>query len=703
VEAAVKRAALISGALALGIVALGSCGAEAWPRFGNWRTGQSSSNGSGVCAQFTKTDRQGNWWCLQGSGSMAPGSKVKLSSHGSPNIIDFKGAAQIQLNPTDVSQDQYYATPTQAPPAGAFTVCVLGTKTRLNTVDWFAFGDHSSVSHVLAEDNGTSITAYDFSSTKTRPSNVQFQESLVCEAFTPSTEIKICAWGGDQSGALGGCNHQSVTNPTVTSGNLKWTIGAAETGTAYNMGGYVRGALFTEQVLSDAELLRIANATLRVSPPAGWAFWLSGTNIDGAGNNGISNDQPITSWSSAPATSVADFAAVAAAVTDGGQPHAVTSGENSVAFTGVYNQVVSPNSGHILNSVNSTGVFDLFLKVRRRNTTINGERRITGDSEGQAGLFVGLNAYNSGGPAGEGSLWVILGNGSSLLSNYRATTSLPLGQVTSVLIRGDGSNLKIATPPFSSFAETSAFVASPGGTDAGYDWAVGAINPADVVGQQFFEGDDFEELLYTGGNLNSTQLSTMASFLSSGAGPTQRVWAALGDSLTEGATMAYPWPARVTAALRPTVAVANQGKSGDTCAGASTRYTNVIHGQSFVGTIIAIDTNDLAAGTSAATIYSCTSTLVAAAKADGPVVLATVPPTNGFAGWTGAMQTQWTTLNASIRTTDGVTVWDRAVNLADPNDSTKINPLYDYGDHRHENDAGGARDAADLIAMGVIR
>lgn len=667
--------------------------------FGPEDTGVSVSarkhgGGTGLCGLLTQPDKVGAWWCLNGDGTMAPGSKYALTPHGSPSVVTYDGYKQIQLNPTNVSQDQYYASATRAPPSGAFTICVLGTKYRLNTVDWFAFGDHSTVSHVLAEDNGTIITAYDFSSTKSRGANSQSQETLVCESFTPSTEIAICAWGGDQAGALGGCNHQAVTNPSVTAGNLKWTVGAAETGTAYNMAGYVRGAFLTESVLSDAELLRIANAILIPAPPAGWASWMNGANVDGVGNNGLSGDSIISSWADVPAGVVADYASVAASIADGGQPHFVTSGEQSVAFTGVYNQVISPNSGHVLNSINATGVGDVFLQLRRRNTTINGERRISGDSEGQAGFFIGLNAFDSGG-GGEGSFWVILGNGSTLPVNYRTTAVAPLGQVYTFLVRFDGANLKFCPSPFTS-CETSAFAHAAGGTDAGYDDAVGAINPSDVVGQQFFEGDVLQRIVYTS-NLDATHLSQASAYFTyrQRASKTQSVWAALGDSLTEGATMAYPWPARATASLRPYIGVANQGKSGDTCAQATTRYNNVIHGQGFHGLLLMIGTNDLSAGTSAATVYTCIAALVATAKADGlSVILSTVPPTNGFAGWTGAMQTQWGLLNSSIRSTVGVTISDDAVFLADPNDATAINPAYDYGDHRHLNDSGGAKESS---------
>ena len=170
--------------------------------------------------------------------------------------------------------------------------------------------------------------------------------------------------------------------------------------------------------------------------------------------------------------------------------------------------------------------------------------------------------------------------------------------------------------------------------------------------------------------------------------------------------MAYPWPARLTLALRGNgAAVANQGKSGDTCSGITARYSDEIHGQGFTGTAIMIGTNDLAASVSAATEYTCITSLLTTASADGPVLLMTVPPNNGTTGWTGAMQTEWSTLNASILGTSmaNVTVLDVVPFLQDPANHGALDPLVDYGDKRHLNDVGGGRMAANISALGVVK
>jgi lysophospholipase L1-like esterase len=662
--------------------------------------GLPNSGDSSLCANLLPVaGRSGSWWCVNGDGAMASGSAYAMTLQNSPSTVTFDSSTQQRLNPTNVSQEQYLASATRSAPSGNVTVCALGTKGALMTVDWLSFSDHAGTFSWLAEDNGTSITMYGLSSTKVAPAPSQWSESLVCLRYQASNkDASICVWDSDVTNS--GCNHQTVTDSSIPAGSLKWIVGGASNGTAYNMRGFLRGAFLTEAVLDDTTLQAIANSVVTPSPPPGWQQWTNGANLNALGSHGVVADQPVTSWSSLTRETIstpADFAAVAPSVADAGTPHYVY-GDKSVAFSGVYNQLVSVGSGGApLRFIHQTGIFDAFVQLRRRNTTNGTERRVFGGSEGQAGLFLGLNTYSNT----EGTFWIVLGNGSTLMSNYRTTIAAPLGQVYTVLVRGDGTNLKVATAPFTSF-ETAVFANAPGGADAGYDYAIGAISTADTVGVQFFEGDVLQTLVYPTNNSGAylTQANTYFAYRSTGS-QTQLIWAALGDSLTEGATGIYPWPARVTANLRSTsYAVANQGKSGGTASDANTRWTNQVKGQGFHGLVLFIGINDILAGTSAATIFTSISATVTDALAQGiPVVVMTLSPFGTYVSWTSGKQTQWAALNTSIRALAGVTVLDAASFMADPNNAANLNPAYDFGDGLHFNDTGFVAMAAQVQAV----
>lgn len=647
-----------------------------------------TGSGVGLCDQLLPAEQSGSWWCVNGAGVMAPGSSYSVSPVGSPAVVMYDGHQQLQLNPTNVSQEQYLASAPRAAPAGDVTFCALATKGRLATADILAFTDLAGVYSWLAEDNGTVDRMYGLSSTQDAPSSPQWSEALTCLRFQASIkDASICTFNSDTTSS--GCQHVTVTDSSIPAGTLMWTVGASQSGTAYNMAGYVRGAFLTESVVSDARLAALAAAVVIPSPPPGWASWTSGANANGVGSNSLVTNTPVTSWFSAPLaslTTAADFVATApSGANDAGTPYFVGV-EQSVAFDGIYNQVVSPGSGGPpLNFINNTGVFDAFIQLRRRNTSNGTERRIFGGSEGQAGLFIGQNTYSNT----EGTFWVILGNGVGLVSNYRTTINAPLGQPTTLLVRGTGANLRVAVPPFTVF-ETAAFGASPGGGDAGYNYAIGAINELDTPGVQFFEGDVFQTLVYPSNNSGAylAQASAYFAYRARNAA-TQTTWAALGDSLTMGATGIYPWPARITAMRRPSLAVANQGTSGDTAAQALVRWTNQIKNKGFVGLVLFIGINDIRSGTSAATTFSSISATVADALSVGmPVIVLTLAPFGTNVAWTAPRQVQWAALNASIRGLAGVTILDAAVFMADPNNAQNLNPAFDFGDGLHFNDTG---------------
>ena len=175
------------------------------------------------------------------------------------------------------------------------------------------------------------------------------------------------------------------------------------------MRGFFRGAFVTEKALSLADIQRIG-ASVISSPLKGMDVWQDAANADGLGNSTVTNGAGLTTWTSLgsmanPDAGSADFIAVSA----DGTPHALTTGQSAVMYDGVYDQSISAGSKTALAALNTDGqAWDIFLTIRKRNTAINGQRYLFGTSEGQKGVFVGLNDYATG---GEGTFWLIIGNG----------------------------------------------------------------------------------------------------------------------------------------------------------------------------------------------------------------------------------------------------------------------------------------------------
>lgn len=108
--------------------------------------------------------------------------------------------------------------------------------------------------------------------------------------------------------------------------------------------------------------------------------------------------------------------------------------------------------------------------------------------------------------------------------------------------------------------------------------------------------------------------------------------------------------------------------------------------------VVLAGVNDLAAGTSAATIFSNLQTIYDQARADGmQVVPITVLPWSGSGSWTAGKQTETTNLNTSILAycaTNGLVCID-AYNSA-LRTGTALTGIYDSGDGLHPNLAGSS-------------
>ena len=203
---------------------------------------------------------------------------------------------------------------------------------------------------------------------------------------------------------------------------------------------------------------------------------------------------------------------------------------------------------------------------------------------------------------------------------------------------------------------------------------------------------------------------------------------ALGDSITDGENSTpntnrrYPdqLARRLNARRGPSLSVVNAGIAGNTMVRtrlvggvtmptAAARLDRDVLSQTAVTDAIVLEgINDIGDGATADEIIDAHQQIIAKAHALGIKIYgATLTPFGGstpFGGQYGtpAGETQRQAVNHWIRTSrayDGVFDFDHAV--ADPQDPTRLRPIYDSGDHLHPNDAGLAAlaDAVDLNAL----
>lgn len=233
-------------------------------------------------------------------------------------------------------------------------------------------------------------------------------------------------------------------------------------------------------------------AAADVVPPIPSGAIIALTAADISGNN----MDAVASWNNTG--TIADF--------EQGVTYAIpkllkNSAEQAVNFDGVFDLLTSPGSAADTGFVMSTGVFDLVLCLRRNNCITVDSRRVCGNAEGQAGIAVLFN--------GDNDVWVLLGNGSGLINNFTTTITPALGQPMKLLIRGDGTQLRVSTD-FSTF-EDQAFGAAFGTGSAFYDWSIGGSNPSQTT-PKTMEADIFSHYLYDR-NLSVAELAAIQANL----------------------------------------------------------------------------------------------------------------------------------------------------------------------------------------------
>jgi lysophospholipase L1-like esterase len=191
---------------------------------------------------------------------------------------------------------------------------------------------------------------------------------------------------------------------------------------------------------------------------------------------------------------------------------------------------------------------------------------------------------------------------------------------------------------------------------------------------------------------------------------------AFGDSITDGVGSTVGadarWPndlaRRLDALGGPALSVADEGIGGNRllggsgCCGASagTRFARDALDRPGVRDVIVLEgINDIGIGlahpaeepgVSTARIIAKYRELIAAAHARGLKIFgATLLPYQGAGYFTAAGETIREQVNEWIRTSrafDGVIDFDAV--MSDPANPLRLNPMYDFGDHLHPNDAG---------------
>lgn len=242
--------------------------------------------------------------------------------------------------------------------------------------------------------------------------------------------------------------------------------------------------------------------------PAGPIVALLANNIDGSNNATLADGALIPTWKNLGSPTVADFVQ---ATEDKKPSMRKAGGEQAATFDGVFDLMTSPGSKSALSFIHNTGVFDVILVVRRTNNSITNERRLFGGSEGQAGLAVLLLTAASN----EGAIWVILGNGAGLLNNFQTTIITPLGTPYKVLVRGDGTQVRVSHD-FTTF-QSQSFAAGLGSGDSFYDYSIGGCNPSQTT-PLTFAGEVFNVLVYNR-NLSPAELSQVTAFFDAQIGP----------------------------------------------------------------------------------------------------------------------------------------------------------------------------------------
>lgn len=191
----------------------------------------------------------------------------------------------------------------------------------------------------------------------------------------------------------------------------------------------------------------------------------------------------------------------------------------------------------------------------------------------------------------------------------------------------------------------------------------------------------------------------------------------LGDSLVAGGPILGTGNPNWTQILQTgrlgtskALAANNAGVGGTTSAQALSLWTASYRGKGYTHLVILTGTNDLSAGTSAATVLANIQSIITSAQSDtsgraGGVIVTvlTVPPRGGSTPWDSTKETQRLSLRTSILALTGVTPVDLE-SMAGTGSPVEMAVAYRTADLLHFNGTpttGGSQKVADLINAAV--
>jgi lysophospholipase L1-like esterase len=171
----------------------------------------------------------------------------------------------------------------------------------------------------------------------------------------------------------------------------------------------------------------------------------------------------------------------------------------------------------------------------------------------------------------------------------------------------------------------------------------------------------------------------------------------MGDSIANGGQFAFiHWGVLLQSARAgQKFGVHNAAVPGYTCAQALAQFQTSYDTAGYTHLLLLVGTNDLAAGTSAATIQATLATFISAAQAAGlDVTICTILPRSTGPSYSGDLQTRLETVNAWIMALEGVTAVDLYTLGGEPGTPTQLKATWDTGDGLHPNNTGHAAMAA---------
>lgn len=234
-----------------------------------------------LCQAIGAGDKTGNWWCLNGDGTMAAGSAITLSPVNAPQVLSWDVCGGVncvaemmtRLNPTTSSTHEGYESIAVAAPIGAVSICWLGRIENPTSTNGVGTED------ILGHDLGAPFKlAIQGSAANTPPTNgvqlymngttaysqvttVERITVLHCGWLNPGVSISACTY---TQGVGATCNSTATVETQISQSSLKWQMGNA----GNVMTGFFRGAFMTEKVLTISDVNRIGALVLPSNPTA---------------------------------------------------------------------------------------------------------------------------------------------------------------------------------------------------------------------------------------------------------------------------------------------------------------------------------------------------------------------------------------------------------------------------------------------------